>query len=258
MQTEQLAKWIVRSEPNPAAKYRLICIPYSGGSASVFRQWPRLLSMPELEVCAVQLPGREQRFQEPPLTRMDALIPMLGDAIAPLLDRPFVLFGHSLGALTAFCLSRWLRHVQRPLPRLLVASGRAAPSVRSPRPSVHHLPDDAFIRELNYFGATPKAVLDDPELRALLLPMLRADFALFETYRYDPEPPLPFPVVACTGSQDHTVRRADVEAWREHTSSSFELHDVVGGHFFLNTATAALLAILSDAIRRSAGEPSAR
>ncbi len=217
-----------------------------------------MLSMPELEVCAIQLPGREQRFQETPLTRMEALIPALGESITPLLDRPFVLFGHSLGALIAFCLARWLRQVQRPLPHLLVASGRVAPHVRSPRPPVHHLSDDAFIQELNYFGATPKSVLDDPELRALFLPLLRADFALFETYTFEPERPLPCPIVACTGSQDHTVHRSDVEAWREHTQSSFVLHEIVGGHFFLNTATAALLAVLSEELRLIADVPTLR
>lgn len=256
MPPELTATWIVRNAPNEAAALRLFCLPYSGGSASVFRQWQRLLSIPELEVCAIQLPGREQRFQERPFFHMHELIPALGEAILPLLDRPFVLFGHSLGALIAFCLSRWLRSEQRRLPRLLMVSGRAAPQVGLRRPPVHHLPDTAFIQELAYYGATPKAVLDDPELRELFLPMLRADFSLFETYTHKEEPPLPCPIVACTGESDHAVLRADVESWRVHTASTFTLHTFDGGHFFLNTASAALLQILAGELRALLAAPS--
>lgn len=242
MATDPTDRWVIRYRRNPAAKLRLFCFPYGGGSASIYRQWPGGLS-PDVEICAVQLPGREQRFSEPPITSLAELLPAAGEAIGPLLDRPFALFGHSMGALIAFCLARWLRQKDK-VPLRLFVSGRGAPHLPLLRPAVHGLPEALFLEELRYYDATPAAVLEDAELRALFLPMLRADFALFERYRHEEEPPLACPIVAFTGSADHTLPQERAAAWRQHTRGAFTLHTLPGGHFFLNTSQAALLAQL--------------
>lgn len=249
MSSDATDRWVIRHKRNPAAKLRLFCFSYAGGGASVFRLWHAALS-PDIEVCAVQLPGREHRFSEPLITRTSELVPAVGEAIAPLLDRPFVLFGHSLGGLTAFCLARWLRQRKGPEPRRLVVSARAAPHLPLLRPPVHALPEARFIEELRFYDATPTAVLADAELRALFLPVLRADFALFETYTHEAEPPLDCPIVALSGSTDHTVSEERIAAWQEHTTGAFTLHRIPGGHFFLNTAQAELLRVLEQDLQR--------
>ena len=251
MHSDPTDRWVTCYKRNPAAKLRLFCFSYAGGGASVFRLWHGALS-PDVEVCAVQLPGREHRFSEPPITRTSELIPALGEAIAPLLDRPFVLFGHSLGALNAFCLARWLRKRsdKGQVPRRLVVSARAAPHLPLLRPPVHALPEARFIEELRYYDATPAAVLADAELRALFLPVLRADFALFESYTHEAEPPLDCPIVALAGRADHTVSEERIAAWHEHTTGPFTLHRIPGGHFFLNTSQAELLRVLDQELQQ--------
>jgi surfactin synthase thioesterase subunit len=162
------------------------------------------------------------------------------------MDRPFALFGHSIGALIAFNLARWLREHAGLSPALLLVSGRYAPHLPSLRPAVHALPDDRFFAELKYYGATPDELLHDEDLRALFLPVLRADFALFETATYISQAPLSCPIVALSGQDDHTVTLERVEAWREHTTNRFTLRELPGGHFFLNTHRGALLAALGE------------
>jgi medium-chain acyl-[acyl-carrier-protein] hydrolase len=249
MQVDPTDRWVIRYKRNPAAKLRLFCFSYAGGGVSVFRLWPGALS-PDVEVCAVQLPGREQRFREPLISRISELVPAVGEAIAPLLDRPFALFGHSLGALNAFCLARWLRRHVGKRPLRLFVSARSAPHLPLVRPPVHGLPEARFIEELRFYDATPAAVLADAGLRALFLPVLRADFALFEGYTHEAEPPLDTPIVALAGSSDHTVAEERIAAWREHTSGPFSLHVVPGGHFFVNTSQAAVLQLIDKELQR--------
>ena len=228
-------RWVVRPQPQPLARLRLFCFPYAGGGASIYRTWPKRLP-PEVEVWAIQLPGRETRFREPTLTRLEPLITILIDMLAPGFAIPFVFFGHSMGALISFELSRRLRQRGESQPLHLFVSGRRAPQVADPGPSTYHLPEPAFIAELRRLNGTPEEVLHNDELRTLMLPLLRADFEVNETYRYTPGPPLDCPISVFGGLGDHTVRQEDLAAWHMQTCNAFTLHMVPGDHFFLHSA----------------------
>lgn len=217
--------------PLPAAPLRLVCLPYAGGAASIYRQWPQALS-PDIEVVAVQPPGRENRLREAPHQRMGDLIDELMAALESSLDRPLGLFGHSLGALTAYELAHALVRRGHP-PACLVVSGRRAPHLPALRPPMAHLDDAAFIERLRELGGTPEAVLLHDELMELLLPVLRADFALLESYQPTEYPPLPCPMLVCGGIDDDDVSLADLDAWRPHAAGAFRVARFPGGHFYL-------------------------
>jgi phosphopantetheine--protein transferase-like protein len=241
--------WLAVPRPNPLAGLRLFGFPYAGGGASLFRHWPERLPA-SVEVCPVQLPGREARLSEPGFDRLTPLVETLARELRPHFDRPFAFFGHSLGALVGFELARQLRRSGGPQPVCLFASGRRAPQIPNLDPPIHDLPEPAFRAELRRFSGTPPAVLDHDELMALVLPRLRADFALSETYVYTPEPAFAFPVFALGGLEDPRVERPQLEAWREHTTGPFQLRMLPGNHFFLHSAEDRVLEILGGELPR--------
>lgn len=237
-------RWITRPRPTPGARLRLFCLPHAGAGASVFRNWAEALPA-EVEVCPVQLPGRENRIAEPAIDRVPPLVEALTDAVSPWLDRPFAVLGHSNGAMIGFELVRELRRRGRPGPLHLFASGRRAPDVAARTPPIHQCPDDVFIAELKALGGMPDALLEHPELIELLVPLLRADVALHETYAFVEEPPLETPITAYRGETDPKVTLEDVEAWARHTRGPFTLRTFPGGHFFLQDDRASFLRTLS-------------
>ena len=180
----------------------------------MFRTWPDGLPA-DVEVCPVQLPGRGARLMEPPFTQLSPLIEALAQALFPLLDKPFAFFGHSLGALVSFELARYLRrqHGLHPV-RLFVSAGRA-PQIPHRDLPMHTLPEEEFLAKLRRLNGTPREVLAHAELMEIILPLLRADFAVYETYVYAIEPPLNCPISTFGGLQDQRVSRGDLEAWRE-------------------------------------------
>ncbi len=236
--------WLLCPRPDPQARLRLLCFAYAGGGPPIFHHWAGGLPA-GVEVCAVQLPGRGARVREAPFTRLAPLVETLASALRPDLDKPFALFGHSVGALIAFELARALRRRGQPLPAHLFVSGCGAPQLPDPRLPIHALPDGEFVAELAQLGGTPAEVLAHAELMALLLPALRADFALSETYVCAEEPPLACPVTAFGGVDDARVSRDRLEGWREQTVGSFTLRLFPGDHFFINTARPALLEALA-------------
>jgi len=243
-----LDSWITCRKPIPQARLRVFCFPYAGSGVSIFRAWSDSLPA-EVEVCPVQLPGRGTRLMEPPFTRLSPLIQALAQALFPLLDKPFAFFGHSLGALVSFELARQLRRQYAVQPVRLFISADRAPQIPNRDPPIHSLSEGEFLVELRRLNGTPREVLEDEELRQIMLPLLRADFAVYETYGYSTEPPLNCPISAFGGSQDHRVSRSDLEAWRDQTSVSFSLRMFPGDHFFLNTTQPPLLGALSQELR---------
>lgn len=232
--------WLVCPQPRPNAALRLFCFPYAGGGASAFRGWS-LHVPPEIEVCALQLPGRETRLREPLFTSLPSLIHTLTDVLTPSFDRPFAFFGHSMGALICFELTRELRRLRRPVPKMLFVSARNAPQMVDPDPPVHQLPEPEFIEELRTFNGTSEAILQDPDLLRMVIPILRADFAINETYAYTDEAPLDLPITVFGGVDDHAVDEDGLRAWEQQTSSTFRLRMFPGNHFFLNSVQPMLI-----------------
>src|SRR5262249_3231561 len=227
--------WLLRPRSDPRADLRLFCFPYAGGGASLFRRWADILPA-GVEVCPVQLPGREGRFREAAFDRLPPLVETLARELRAFLDRPFAFFGHSMGALLGFELARQLRRMGAAGPAHLFVSGRRAPQVARSEAPIHALPDAAFRDEHRRFTGTPAAVLDNAELLELLLPTLRADFTLVETYTHHAEAPSDTPITAFGGTDDPLASWEQLDAWRAQTTGSFRLCMVPGGHFFLQTA----------------------
>jgi medium-chain acyl-[acyl-carrier-protein] hydrolase len=245
MKTAAINTWVNYYKPNPQARLRLFCFPYAGGSASLFRGWAEHLPV-KTEVCPVQLPGRESRFKEQAYSALPPLIEELANALNPALDMPFAFFGHSMGALIAFELTRYLAQRTGLHPRHLFISAHRAPQLPDSRPSIYHLADSAFIEELRHLNGTPREVLANEELMELLLPQLRADFTLVETYRYVAQEPLSCPISAFGGWQDTEVKQEEIAAWRVQTANVFSLHMLPGDHFFLHSNRSSLFQVLSQ------------
>jgi medium-chain acyl-[acyl-carrier-protein] hydrolase len=250
-------RWLIRPKPRSSVRMRLWCFPYAGVGASAFRTWPE--SLPdEVEVCLVQLPGRESRLKEAPFKELPTLVRAAATALSPALDVPFVFFGHSLGALVAFELARDLRRNLGVVPRHLIVSGRRAPQLPERFPPLGHLPDRDFVAEIcRRYDGIPQPVLQNTELLSLLLPGLRADFALNENYMYRSEDPFPCPFSALGGSEDPTVNPDELAAWREHTTGPFRQHLFPGNHFFLQSARKELLRWMSELLDRMLWERTA-
>jgi medium-chain acyl-[acyl-carrier-protein] hydrolase len=198
----------------------------------------------------VQLPGRGRRLREPLYTRMPALVEGVLQGIKPLLGKPFMFFGHSMGAMLSFELARQLRREKLPLPLHLFVSGRRAVQIPLNDDFTYNLPEPEFIGEISRLNGTPQEVLQHPELLSLILPVLRADFELVQTYEHTAEPPFDFPISALGGLDDHDVPWEQINAWREQTTSSFKLHMVPGDHFFLNTSRGYVLQIINRILRQ--------
>lgn len=242
--------WLIRPQPNPRARMRLFCFAYAGGNAYIFNDWARGLPA-HVELCAVQLPGRGKRLREALFKRMQPLVETLSQDIKPFLDKPFAFFGHSLGAMVSFELACSLRRKQERVPVHLFMSGHRAVQLPSEDPRTYDLPEDQFIKELHRLNGTPKEVLENAELLQLLLPTLRADFEVVETYEYVSEPPFQLPITTFGGLDDNEHTWAELNAWRDQTTSVFRLHMLPGDHFFLHTQRDGILRIINRELNHS-------
>jgi medium-chain acyl-[acyl-carrier-protein] hydrolase len=233
-------KWVLFQMPNPAAALRLFCFHYAGGNAQVFQGWPGRLPH-GVEIGAIQLPGRSDRLGEPHIRRLLPLSRIVAQELLPYLDKPFVFFGHSLGALLCFETARSLRRENRRQPSHIFVSATEAPHRRSMGESLSGLPKGALVKKLQEFNGTPIEVLQNDELLDLMLPTIRADFELCETYEYHPESPLECPMTIYGGLEDHKVEAERLAAWSEMTMGAFEIRMFPGGHFYLNSSRAIFL-----------------
>ena len=244
------SKWITPyHKRKPRAVVRLICFPYAGGGASVFvRSFAQVT--PLIEVCPVQLPGRENRLSEPCLTSVADVARAAAQGLRPYFDMEFALFGHSLGALLAYELIQTLRQTGGPLARHLIVSAHRAPHIPSPHRSTWQLPDAEFKQRLKELNGTPREVLEHQELQALMLPLIRADFRLDETYSHPPaHRPLHCPITAFGGTRDKEVPESHLRAWSELTTNRFDLKMIEGDHFFIHSQSSSLITLITDALR---------
>ena len=228
---------------------RLVCFPYAGGGPHVFQKWAEWLP-PQVGLYAVHLPGRGARLGCAPVDRMPPIVDALVRALRPLQDLPLVFFGHSMGALLAFETLRALRAGGAREPRLLLASGCRPPQHVEEREKIHDLPDEAFIQKLRELGGTPPEILHNRELLELLMPSLRADFAVIDTYRYQPAAPLDCPITVVAGTQDTHACGSLMAGWGQHTSNVLSRHELQGGHFFIHSAEQELRRIVVRDVER--------
>ncbi|QYF96007.1 alpha/beta fold hydrolase [Massilia sp. PAMC28688] len=244
-----MTPWILRT-PQAAPAMRLICFAYAGGNARMYAQWQAALG-PEIEVWAVQLPGRGTRRSEEPFTSLAELIAVLSDILRPEDQLPFMFFGHSLGALIAFELTRHFAAHDSRLPDRLMVSAANAPGRRNRSRGLHTMGDDELIEQLRGFNGTPPAVMKYRELLVMALPAIRADFAVSETYQYRAGPRLPVPLTVLAGRGDPLTSNVQIEAWACETSAPCEVHWFDGDHFFINEQEAAVLELIRLSVAAS-------
>lgn len=237
--------WISRPRPNPRAPLRLFCFPYAGGGASSYREWPAYLPA-DIDVVAVQLPGREERVCEPAFSSAPELCLQLAAVLAPYLDRPFALFGHSMGGLIAFELARLLRTIGARSPLHLFVSAHSGPRTVNSIPPVAGMSDDELAALLRRLGGTRDEVLADAEMMRLVLPLMRCDLTVCESYRYVLAEPLACPISVFGGIFDKIVLRPDLLAWDAETTGVFRARMFPGGHFFFDDLKPRVLQALSD------------
>lgn len=234
--------WFLGSGPLGARSVRLFCLPFAGGSAAAYAPWQGAID-PRFEVIPVQLPGHGGRIREAPLQTMTAMATALADAMAPRLDRPYAVFGHSMGALLGFETLRRLRSQGAPAPVALCVSARRAPQLPAKRPPLHLLSDAQLIDELRRLNGTPDVVLRDQELLDLLLPVIRADLRAVETHVYRAATLFDFPIHAFGGERD-SITEEDLRAWSLQTTAKSTVTLFPGDHFYLNDDRAPLLRAL--------------
>lgn len=218
---------------NPNAPFRLFCFPYAGAGASAYNQWSRELSN-VFEVFSIQLPGRENRIMEKPHTSMEELIACLAEDFHPYMDERTVFFGHSMGALIAFELTRYISNHYDKKPLHLFLSGTRHPDEQSFTRTIHDLPREEFIEELKRRNGTPEEFFENTELIDLILPYVRADFQICETYNYEVAQPINVPISSLSGDSDPFINKQFLEKWREETTSNFESVLFKGDHFYLH------------------------
>ncbi|MGH9237572.1 MAG: thioesterase II family protein [Vicinamibacterales bacterium] len=234
------ARWIKRFGGGPQVSLRLFCFPYAGGGAGVFSGWSKRLPR-RVEVCAIELPGRSTRLSEPPWRRL----PELADAIAAVLrgslDLPYAIFGHSLGGVLGFEVTRRLTALAAPPPIHLFVSGCRGPQAMDRETTKFDLPADEFLAELRRLDGTPAEALSNAELMRTMVPILRADFEMLDTYVYERMAPLRLPLTVFGGLDDPEVSAAQLDAWRLETTGRIDVRMLPGGHLFINSATDLLL-----------------
>ena len=247
----QINPWLRRYHPAPEAPMRLVYFPHAGGAANSSFQLSAALP-PVAEVVSVQYPGRHDRFGEPCIDSLSALADEIPQWLDALDDKPMAFFGHSMGSILAYEVTRRLQAedpspAAGPTPTHLFVSGRRAPTIfREER--VHLRDDDGLVDDLRALQGTDDSVFDDPEVMRLVLPAVRADYRAVETYAYEPGPLLTCPMTAVIGDSDPRVDRAEAEAWRQQTTGEFSLRVFPGGHFYLGEGALGVADLLRDAL----------
>ena len=228
----KISPWLDSSSLRPDVALRLFCFPYAGGSGSIYRDWQSAFPL-SVEICPIQLTGRGARLREPLMKRVDSVVKALLRELRPYMDRPFAFFGYSMGAVLSFELARALRDDLAQQPVQLFVSGRRAPDIPMEGPVDYDLPDADLVARLRQLDGTPQEILDNREVLELLLPMVRADFEIVQTYKYVVRPPLQCPIDAFAGVDDTGATPEHMEGWKNQTKRAFSLSVIPGEHFFL-------------------------
>lgn len=243
----QQDKWVIKAKKLKQPSLRLYCFAHAGGSAVVYHHWHKMLPV-NIEVCAVQLPGRGHRIKETLLDDFSTLVDAVTEGLQPQLSStvPFAFFGHSMGAMLAFEVTRNLRRRSQTLPIHLLVSGCRAPQFTLDREPIHRLSRADFIEKLRDYNGTPAEALENVELMEMMEPVLRADFRVVETREYNEEAPLAMPISCFGGHQDERVKHEHLVGWRQHTSAGFWQQMFPGDHFYHLSDSKALLRQMTD------------
>jgi medium-chain acyl-[acyl-carrier-protein] hydrolase len=237
------------AQPTAEIGLRLFCFPYAGGSATIYRAWQQHAPA-WLQICPVEIPGRGRLSAEPLPSSIVSLAEDLSSALYPLANIPFALFGHSMGAAIAYEVASRLENVGRRQLRKLFVSGARAPYLPPKRTPVSHLPDEDFMDRLRNLNGTPTEVLENRELMEVMMPLLRADFAMCERYRLQRPSILRTSITALYGDKDEDVLEQDVNAWRRLTSNAFHSLEFPGDHFFINENEIAVVDVIAEELRQ--------
>ena len=240
--------WFFCNKPKPGAAMRLFCFPFSGGGASVYRTWSDAMSE-EVEVCSVQLPGRESRYSEARETDIATLVENIVNAFESYQDKPFAFFGYSLGALLAFEVSRELRRKSMDTPSHLFVAAMRAPHTPSVHPPLSSLPDEEFLNKIDYYYQPQDEAWNNPDLRELFLPILKDDIALSDGYAYQDEKPLHCPIDVFAGEDDRGAPTALTQRWSEQTCNAMNYHVFKGGHFFINDSLGEIQSLVKNTLK---------
>lgn len=231
---------------------RLFALPFAGSGASLYRSWTKMIPA-EIDFIPIQLPGREIRIRDPLIDNLDELTSQLVPAIAPLLDKPYAIFGYSMGALVAFETARVLEKNGHPKPKTVFAASRQAPSLPPQAPPFFDLPDDEFWAQVKKLNGSPDEVFEKPELLELIGPVLRNDLRLCDSYSHDDDTLLSCPIRAYGSEHDLLTPLDALQAWEHHTENSFTTKVFPGDHFFIHHQTEALVADISQTLLSPSG-----
>lgn len=246
MSDDKMARsWLQGIQPDSKVDMRLFCFSYAGGGASTYLRW-RAHFPKNIDICAVQQPGREGRIAEQPISDLPTLISHIADAITPHIKIPYAFFGHCNGALVAFELARELRRRNKILPQHMFISSFRSPDLRNSKSVLHDLPQSKFIAHLKTYGGMPEEILNNEHMMDSLMHTLRADFSLHENYEYHEEESLDCPLTILGGLQDSIVTRKELVGWRDKTLKSAKINIFPGGHFFIDTHRKFLLKMIND------------
>lgn len=238
-------KWYKNFKPKPEAKIRLFCFHHSGGGASSYYRWLEHIS-PNIELIAIQLPGREDRFCEPVMSCLEDIIAELSEGFWAYKEKPFYVFGHSLGALVGFEFVKAIRKVYSISPCYLVISAARAPHLIPCRLPLSQLDDETLIEKLKVYDGIDEHILNHRELLNLFLPSLRSDFYLLEKYQYNSSQPFRCDILTMAGSHDKTVSDEDLHAWSAYTKGKFTYLSFPGSHFFIKNHQKRILQIINQ------------
>ncbi len=234
-------------DAKPNAKLRLLCFPYAGGSANIFRSWGSYLT-DEVELVAVQLPGRGRRLMEPPHSDMKQIVDELIRYSEQVTDLPLVIFGHSLGGCVAFEFMKHLDNQRHTCPKLFICSASRPPQLPSSIRNIKNMSDKTFIDLVRSMESTPKEILGCEEMMALLLPMLKADFTISEQYRNRDNRKFSVSCMVLIGSSDRNLSKDNASLWNEYFHSKPKLVEIQGGHFFIHSSEKELLTVINRAV----------
>ena len=242
--------WLSERPVRDEGVTHLYCLPHAGGGVAMYHRWKRILPS-SFQVLPVRLPGREDRIRESAISDLNQLIESLLVGFQDSGRQPMAFFGHSMGGLIAFQLSRRLQQTRLGTPKAVFVSAIRPPHLPKPDPMLHTLGDEELIETaLQRYGSTSAASSDERQLMRLMLGTIRSDFEMLERFTFHPDPQLDCPIYALGGADDIAVSRAELAQWEQHTASQFQQRLFPGGHFYLREQEKTVISYVKRSLER--------